>query len=113
MSYLLGDITLPNPKGFKRRTIEISSEQTSITGRTTKDIRARKEEFILNFEHLTPAEVSSIFSEYDLQTTRNFQVTETNLSIASTPVHIGLPDRDYMKGGSYRETLDLILTEVI
>lgn len=113
MSYHLGDITLPRPTEFTRRQIEISASQVSITGRDTRDIRGRKEEFILAFRYLTQAEVASILSEYNLQTTRNFYVDETNLTISSTPVHITISDREYMKGGDYRESLTLTLLEVV
>lgn len=113
MSYILGATTLPNPKSFFREFDETSSENLSLQGRTTKDIRNRKEKFVLKFENLTPAQVSAILSEYDAQTTKNFSSTETNLTIAATPVHIEFTMRNYMKGESYRSEFTLLLTEVI
>ncbi len=113
MSYILGATTLPNPKEFFREPIEVSVENVSLEGRTTKDIFKRKERFILRFQHLTPAQVASILSEYDVETTKDFEVTETNLTIAATPVHIRITPRDYMKGSEYRSDFNLILTEVI
>ncbi len=113
MSYILGATTLPTPKEFFREFIEVSSENVSLEGRTTKDIFKRKEKFTLKFQHITPAVVASILSEYNAETTKDFQVTETNLTIAATPVHIGFSPRDYMKGNEYRSDFTLTLTEVI
>ena len=84
-----------------------------LSGETKKDITNRKERYVLRFQYLTPSEVNSILSEYNLETTRNFEVTETNLTINSTPVHIEMQRREYASGGEYRENLTLILTEVI
>lgn len=112
MAYILGDITLPNPVNFQRKNIESSSMQTSITGRSTKDIRNRKEQFILAFQHLTQSEVSSILGEYNKETTLDFTVNETNLTV-NTIVHMDIPERDYEKGSEYRENFIVILTEVI
>jgi hypothetical protein len=113
MSYTLGSITLKNPVKFTRQPLEISSENTSIEGRSTKDIFCRKEQFSLEFRALTQAQVSEIMSEYNLLTTRNFTVSETNLTIAATPVHIDIKNRSFYKGDEYREDLTLLLTEVI
>ncbi len=113
MSYLLGASTLPNPKEFFREFIEASSENVSLEGRTTKDIFNRKERFFLKFQHITPAQVSSILSEYNAKTTKNFESTETNNVIAATPVHISFQPRDFMKGVTYRSSFTLVLTEEI
>ena len=113
MPYLLGDITLPQPVSFTRRQVETSASNMTLDGRTKKDITNRKEEYILVFTLLTQAEVTSILGEFDLKTTRNFQVTESNLTISATPVHIEIASRNYnTKGGDYREDITLALTEV-
>ena len=113
MSYILGATTLPNPKEFFRAFVEVSAENVSLEGRTTKDIFKRKERFTLKFQHLTPTEVANITSEYNAETTKDFQVTETNMTIAATPVHIAFSTRNYMKGNEYRSDFTLTLTEVI
>lgn len=116
MSYTLGNITLPTPKpgNFTRRQVEVGGSVLTLNGRTKKDITARKEQYIIYYEKLTQAEVADIITEYNLRTTRNFAVSETNLTIASTPVHIEITDREYRTAGdSYREDLKLVLTEVI
>ena len=113
MAYILGAVTLKNPTEFTRTQVEISAENTSITGRSTKDIFKRKEQFVLMWDSLTQAQVAEILSEYNLQETRSFRVTETSLTIAATDVHIDLPERLYHKGADYREGMELILTEVL
>lgn len=112
MSYLLGAITLKNPAGFTREYFNTEAVQRSLTGRSTKDIRNRKERFILRLQNLTQAQVTAINGEYDLQTTRNFEVTETNQTVAATPVHIDIVSRSFTGGEDYRENMTLILTEV-
>ena len=112
MSYVLGSLTLPAPVEFNRETVETSVENLLLTGTTKKDIVNRKERFVLRFEHLTSAEVSSIMAEYDLQTVRNFAVSETNVTITSTQVHIDITNREYVTGADYRENLTIILIEV-
>lgn len=114
MAWLLGSITLPNPSAFARDVIERSQKIITLNNTTKKDITGRKEVYTLGFQMLTQSEVNSILSEYDLQTTRNFQVTETNLTIASTPVHIEIQRRGYnTPGDQYREDVTLVLEEVI
>ena len=113
MATVLGATTLPNPTSFRRRFLETSSLNTALTGRTTKDIRNRKEVFTLTFERLTKAEVDSILSEYTPEVTKDFSVTEDNLTITATSVHISIEQRDYIKGGEFRTDVILTLTEVL
>lgn len=113
MAYLLGNITLPNPKSFRREVVEKSAMIVTLNNTTKKDITGRKYRYILGYRFLTQSEVASIMSEYDLETTRDFQVTETNLTVASTPVHVTIDRREYnTPGNEYREDLTLILEEV-
>lgn len=114
MAYILGDITLPNPKSFTREFIEKAQENLLIEGKTTKRVENRKERFTLVFLNLTQAQSNSILSEFNLETVRTFQVTETNLSLGPTDVLIDIGTRDYPKTGKeYRENLTVILTEII
>ena len=113
MAYLLDSVTLANPVEFSREFIEESGENTSLTGRTTKDIRNRKERFVLVYRNLTSTEVADILDIFNDETTKTFEVTETNLTIAATTVHIQLSKRDYIKGGEYRADITIVLTEEI
>lgn len=113
MSYTLGNVILKRPANMVRQTVETSAVQTTVPGRSVKDIRNRKERYVLSFQNLTQAQVSAIFGEYDLETTRTFTVSETNLTIGPTTVHIDIPDRNYTGGADYRENFVIILTEEV
>ena len=113
MSYIIGNLILLNPKKFTREFIETSAENLLIEGKSTKRVENRKERFILEYQHLTPAQVDSILSEFQLGMVRTFTVNETNLSIGPTDVLIDVFDRGYPASGDlYRENLTLILTEI-
>ena len=115
MSYTLGTTTLPRPRPgkFKTKSIETSGSVTALNGTLKKDIVNRKFQYVFEYEGLTIAEVASILTEHDLQAVRNFVVDETNLTIASTSVHIEVTDREAHAGGlEYLEDLVLTLTEV-
>ena len=111
--YILGNVTLPNPKVFTREFVETSAENMSIEGKSTKRVENRRERFILNFQYLTSAQVNAILSEYQLNAVRNFTVAETNLTIGPTEVLIDIKDREFTAGGTiYRENITLVLTEI-
>ena len=112
--FQLGNIILPYPKKFTRKFIETGAENLLMEGKTTKRIENRKEVFVLEYQHLTPAEVNSILSEYELDSVRTFTVTETNLSISATDVLVDIKNREYPPSGVlYRENLTLVLTETL
>ena len=114
MSFILGDTILPQPKSFTRSFIETSQENLLMEGKTTKRTENRKEKFTLVFQELTQAQVNNIFSEYQLEVVRTFQVTEANLTIAATDVLVDISPRVYpLSAKAYRENLTLILTEII
>lgn len=113
MAFTLGSTTIKDPVKITPKIIEIGNTNVSLTGRTTKDIRLRKNQWTVELQNLTSTQYNALIAEYDLLTTRNFEVSETNLTIAATPVHIDIPGYEYLKGGEYRTTLSLILTEVI
>ncbi len=114
MAYILGALTLLQPKSFRREFIETSAGNLLMLGKSTKRQENRKERFILTYQNLTPAEVSSILAEYNLNETRSFESTETDLPIAATQVLIDVKGRTYPPTGiAYREDLTLILTEVL
>ena len=113
MAYILGNITLPIPKSFTREFVETSQQNITIEGKSTKRVVNRKEQFTLSYQNLTTAESNSIFSEFDLEMVRSFEVTEDNLSIGPTDVLVDIKTREYPDTGkAYREDLKLILTEV-
>jgi len=113
MAFILGSTTLPNPKSVKRSYIETEKTNLTINNKTTRRIVNRKERFEFVFRNLTPAQLNSILSEYELQMPRSLEITETNLPIGPTDVLIDLVSRDYPKTGKqYRINTKIILTEV-
>lgn len=84
-----------------------------INGNSRKDVSGRKEQFQLTFKRLSQATLAQILSEYELKTTLLFVVTDGDLNIASTEVHVDVSQRDYnTKGSEFREDFTLVLTEV-
>ena len=114
MSYVLGNVTLPTPSTFERKVTETQTVNLLLSGETKRRFVNRKEIYLLEFMHLTPSEVSQITSEHDLNVVRDFTVDEGVLQIGPVGVLIEIQKREYaVKGPSYRETLNLVLTEVI
>lgn len=113
MSYILNGTTIPRPQQFQRFQLEIARKLDMLNGATKKDIVGRKEQFLLSYERLTQSEVTNIVAIYNLNSEVTFQVTETNLTIPVTNVHVEIPNRAYRTLGSdYLEDLTLVLTEV-
>lgn len=113
MAYVLDGTTLKAPTDFSRETIETSASNNSIEGRTTKDIMNRKYRYVLVYNWLSASERNDIITIYDKEACVTFEVTETNLTISETEVHVDIPRRNYHKGADYRENFTLILTEKI
>jgi len=113
MSYILNQLTLPQPKKFKRDFIEMSQSNLTITGRTTRRVSHRKEIFTLTFSNLAQTEIDSILALYQLNSILTFESTEANLTIAQTDVLFDLSPRSYPNTArEWRENINIILTEV-
>lgn len=114
MAYTLGGVELPKPKRFTRNIVEKAVEHLIMFAKTTKKVENRKEQFILEYQFLTQAQVNEILSLYNRQTSLIFTVNETNLSISDTEVLMDIQAREYPPSGEqYRENLQIILTEIL
>lgn len=116
MAYTLGGTTIPTPKAgnFKINIVETAGVITTLNGTMKKDIINRKYQYVIRYEKLTQTEVATLVDLWDDETTKDFAVSETNLTISATSCHVDIADRAYNTGGSsYREDLTLILTEVV
>ena len=114
MAYVLQGNSLPTPKRFTRNIVEKAVEHLIINGVTKKRITNRKEQFILEYQYLTPAQINAILALYNLEQSLTFSVSETNLVIDSTKVLMDISPRDYpMSGTLYLENMQVILTEII
>lgn len=113
MAFILGDVTLPYPKSFNRKFVEVARSNTNINGKTRKQILNRKEQFTLTYQNLTKEKADSILSEYELEEVRTFEVTDANLTISATDVLIDVKERVYPPTGvHYRSDITITLTEV-
>lgn len=112
MSWVLGDITLPSPQGFKKEPVFVASDVDMLDGSTKRDVIRRKYRYVLYFEKLTQAEVTSILSEYAKDVAVTFTVNETNQSISAN-VLVKIGNREYnTQGDEFREDLEVVLIEV-
>lgn len=113
MPYTLGAITLPKPKSFVRDIIEKGVENLLMFGRTTKRTENRKERFTLQYIYLTPAQIDSIISQYNLDMPLTFTVDEDNLSIPATEVLMDITGLNFPPSGeAWLENIKIVLTEV-
>lgn len=112
-TWTLGSITLPDPNGFERRVVERSTYHEMVNGTSKKDISARKEMFILQFQRIEQATIASILGQFNLFQTLAFSATDGDLTISETEVHVDISGRNYSTPGSeFREDVTIILTEV-
>jgi len=113
MGYILDSTTIPRPKGFIREELLVGQDVVAINGRTGRDIRNRKERFILSWEVLSNAEVSTIMTIVEKNEAVTFSVAETNLTINETSVIVSIESIEYkIIGSNYIAALALELVEV-
>lgn len=113
MSYVLGGVTLPTPKGLARRVAEKSTYHDMINGTSKKDITARKEIFTLTFTRLSQTDASTIKALFAQKQTLLFSVSDGSLSISERYVHMDISAVGYnTKGSEYREDIVVQLTDV-
>ncbi len=111
MSYIIESITIKDPSEYSVTPFETSSTVTSLTGKSTKDVRNVKKVHKLKLENVTPTQANQLVALYELGEPVTFQINETNCTLAETTCILDISDRDHLKGGSYLENFDIILTE--
>jgi len=113
MSWTLGGVTLKSPATFNRKQVEVAKSNLMLDGTSKKDFIRQKEIYEVGLVDLTQTQVTDIINLYEGQTAVAFEVSETNLTIASTQVFIKIIERKYLtKGDEYRENITLRLEEV-
>lgn len=115
--YILDGIEIRNP----HRVIESNSTQYAahrvLSGRNARDYFGdNKRVWVLQFRNCNPADyatIKAIYTSYmDTNTTKSWEITETNYDVDETFVHIDVPDRDFnVRGADYLSDFDVILTE--
>lgn len=114
MSYILGGITLPQPKQMTINIIELAQEHLIMGGVTTKRTQKRKYQYVLEYTFLTEAQLATLESLYFPGSALSFQVTEANRIVNPVDVLVDVDRRQYNPvGHGYRENTKLILTEVV
>ncbi len=113
MSYILGGVTLPDPRGYEVKYQSKETIHDMVNGASKRDISNIKRQFILSFTRLSRANAALILGLYNQKITLFFSSTETNNPIASTEVHVFCTGQKYTtKGEEYRSDIVLTLIEV-
>jgi hypothetical protein len=113
MSFILGPITLLNPKRYTKSIIEVGTEHLLIYGKTTKHYQGRKYQHILEYLYLTQAQINSITSLFEQGNIVSFSVNDGSLLVNPVDVLIEIKDRSFPPTGKlYREHITIVLTEV-
>lgn len=117
MAFLLDGTTIRNPINLEEQTVDQYAEQRVLTNGVGRDyFGTTKRIWILDFSNTKPVDYTTIKTIVDAYkttvTTKTFQSTETNYTIASTRCHLDLIRRKFSVGGTtYLSDFSLVLTE--
>lgn len=111
MAYILDGTTLRNPQELEIEELETGVAHETIDGKLKKSVTNRRRRFVLRYQNLTRTQENTILNIWNQQDTVTFESTETNLTVASTTVHVEVFRRAFNRGSEYRSDLSLILTE--
>lgn len=113
MPYLLDSNQIKSPHSAQRTFLEVSRQNTTLTGITKKQTLNRKEKYTLHYDYLSLEDAAHFMSLYENQEVITFEVTDSNFTVAPVDVLIDIGDRNYPPvGDKYREAFDVVLTEV-
>lgn len=110
--YVLGDIILPRPNRMHREAVRNFTQLNNLSGRDTRDYTNTKEKIYLQFDFMTADKMADLQSEIDKEAPVTFSIFEDDLEIDQVSVLPYISRRDYVKGGSYYQTVQLHLLEV-
>lgn len=111
MSWTLGDATLKQPSEFQRRRFRNVVSHQLINGNEVRDKMSEKYIYRLKLEDITLTQWTALLTEVDKNTPVSFTVADGSLSIGPVDVFIDLSEQDFLKGSTFRSTIDLTLTE--
>lgn len=117
MAYLLNGVTIKSPNQMDENNSTQFAQQRTLSGAINRDFfGSSKKVWTLNYRNLLKTEFDTINSQYQTYLSSGspitFQVTETNYTVASTNVHVDLPERVFRVGGSdYISDFSITLTE--
>lgn len=117
MAYLLDSTTIKNPTSGGEVNATQYAQQQTLAGAIGRDYfgdnkRVWKYDYI-NCNKTDYNIIRAIYDSYlSTGNAKDWQVTETNYSVATTTVHIDLQERSFsVKGTDYLSDFTLILTE--
>lgn len=117
MAFLLDAQTIRRPHSIKESNDTQVAVQRALSGAITRDyFGSNKRVWELEFTNTTKTDYDSIKAIYDAHlstgSTKTWEITETNYTIASTNVHIDLSERGFsVRGQDYLSDFTLKLTE--
>lgn len=117
MAYLLDGTEIRRPTSIREENSTQLAQHRTLDGSIKRDyMGSNKREWILEYDVVKKSDYDTINAIYDSHldtaSTKTWQVTETNYTVAQTNVHIDLKVRDFtVKGTDYLSSFTLILTE--
>lgn len=117
MSYTLGGSTIRRPSAIAESNNTQYAQQRTLQGNVGRDyFGLNKRVWKLSYKNCTKTDYDTIYAVYSSYlstgTAKSFQSTDTNYTIASTSVHIDMPERGLSTpGSSYISDFVLTLTE--
>lgn len=112
IGYFLNNTKLKRPKTLVREFIYEKTDYTALTGKQTRDVSAKKEKWMLGFEHLSKAEAQIIKDIVALNRPVNFHVEGFNFPIIDATVIPFVGSEIYsILGSDYLSSLQLELIE--
>jgi len=109
--YRLGSQILPRPSKIYREHVYKRVEYECLDGSTKRDLTNVKEEIVLDYDFMGEDTMAQILLEIDTNVPVLFEVAEENFVINPTLVIPLVIKRDYQKGGTYYQSIELRLTE--
>jgi hypothetical protein len=117
MGFILDGVTIRRPNGVTETNSSQIAENRTLSGNVSRDIfGSNKRIWQMSYENCNPtdyAAIKAIHTSYLAnKVAKSWQVTETNLTIAATTVHVDLLTRDFkVPGSTYLSDFVLILKE--
>lgn len=71
--FKLNNIELPEPDGFKVQTVEIGKSGRLSSGKLFKEITAVKDQFVVSWDIMRPAEFDALLAESNIRDFKTFE----------------------------------------
>lgn len=111
-NFLLNDTIIKRPTNMRREPVYLKQDIDTLSGATFRDIVKQKEKIVLYYEHLNENEIGAIMDIVNLNTAVTFLASGGDFLISEINVHPYVKYREYEKGGSLYEKVELHLYQV-